>query len=369
MAANPSKPAPHVSAFISHAKADAKRAQTIAEGLEARGFKCWIAPRDVKAGRTYGDEIIRGIESARAFVLVLSRASNDSAFVAREVERAVSKKKPLLAVRIADVEPGPALELFISSTQWIDAFRGKLGAAIDRLAERLAEEEGIEPVEPKREVANPRKLPRWALPVGAAATVLLGVGAFLFLRPASDASHADYRTCDTGSGAPAIEACDRAIGSGAYSGRSLSFLYNDRGYLRMMNGDLDRGLADLNEAIRIDPYGPYAYWNRAEIYRYKGDAASAKEDYQRALSLGPREEDRPKIEAALRALASPAPDKADPFVITDPSRFLRDQEGSAAATAPAYSAEPPPVPAEMPASPSMDVPPSSTYGPAAEPMR
>ena len=105
-----------LSAFISHAKADEKKASAIASALEAKGFKCWIAPRDVKPGRSYGDEIIRGIESTRSFVLVLSKASNDSAFVAREVERAVSKKKPIFAVRLADVQPAPSLELFISGT-------------------------------------------------------------------------------------------------------------------------------------------------------------------------------------------------------------------------------------------------------------
>ena len=125
MAAISSKPDPLLSAFISHAKADEKKAGAIAKALEARGFKCWIAPRDVKPGRPYGDEIIRGIESCRNFVLVLSKASNDSAFVAREVERAVSKTKPIFAVRIADVQPAPSLELFISGTQWIDAFPGQ----------------------------------------------------------------------------------------------------------------------------------------------------------------------------------------------------------------------------------------------------
>ncbi|MGH6804939.1 MAG: toll/interleukin-1 receptor domain-containing protein, partial [Methyloceanibacter sp.] len=149
MAAKRSKQAPLLAAFISHAKADEKKANAIAEGLESRGFKCWIAPRDVRAGRSYGDEIIRGIESTRSFVLVLSKASNDSAFVAREVERAVSKKKPIFAVRIANVEPAPSLELFISGTQWIDAFSGGVGAHIDRLAGLLAEEEGVEPAKPE----------------------------------------------------------------------------------------------------------------------------------------------------------------------------------------------------------------------------
>ena len=62
-------------AFISYAKADAKKAEAIAKALESKGFKCWIAPRDVKPGAAYGDEIIRGIESARSFMLVLSKAS------------------------------------------------------------------------------------------------------------------------------------------------------------------------------------------------------------------------------------------------------------------------------------------------------
>jgi hypothetical protein len=94
------KQASRLSAFISHAKGDAKKAQEIAASLEERGLKCWIAPRDVRAGRSYGDEIITAIEKARSFVLVLSRSSNDSAFVAREVERAVSKKKPKMESKL-----------------------------------------------------------------------------------------------------------------------------------------------------------------------------------------------------------------------------------------------------------------------------
>jgi hypothetical protein len=129
--------ASHLSAFISHAKGDAKKAQEIAASLEERGLESWIAPRDVRAGRSYGDEIITGIENARSFVLVLSRASNDSAFVAREVERAVSKKKPIFAIRVANVEPSPSLELFISGTQWIDAFSGRLGPHSCRPSSKL----------------------------------------------------------------------------------------------------------------------------------------------------------------------------------------------------------------------------------------
>ena len=72
--------------FISYSARDKKAADAACAVLEAHGIRCWIAPRDVRAGRPYGDEIIRGIERSRCFILVLSAASNDSAFVAREVE-------------------------------------------------------------------------------------------------------------------------------------------------------------------------------------------------------------------------------------------------------------------------------------------
>ncbi len=172
MATKSSQHDPLLSAFISHAKADEKKADAIAKALESKGFKCWIAPRDVKPGRSYGDEIIRGIESCRSFVLVLSKASNDSSFVAREVERAVSKNKPIFAVRIADIQPAPSLELFISGTQWIDAFPGRLATHVDRLANMLAEEEGRDmPGESaaREPGVERRPLPKWVMPLGVVA--------------------------------------------------------------------------------------------------------------------------------------------------------------------------------------------------------
>ena len=80
----------------------------------------------MSAPAAHGDEIIRGIERSRAFILVLSSASNASGFVSREIERAVSKNKPIFTIRVEDVQPAPALELFVSSTQWIDVFKGRL---------------------------------------------------------------------------------------------------------------------------------------------------------------------------------------------------------------------------------------------------
>jgi tetratricopeptide (TPR) repeat protein len=435
LAAKSSKPDPLLSAFISHAKADEKKADAIAKALESKGLKCWIAPRDVKPGRSYGDEIIRGIESTRSFVLVLSKSSNDSAFVAREVERAVSKKKPIFAVRLADVQPAPSLELFISGTQWIDAFPGRLAAHVDRLATMLADEEGRDLPAPSDVRPSPRSLPKWAMQFGAAAAVLLVLGAVLALWPGQEQAavspppetsldtkpvllsepdarpqqqiavaessgdemivggaptpkerdksaaslglagrDADYQTCETETGDDALAACDRAIAGGKFAGRELSYLYSDRGFLRMQKGDLDRALADLNEAARIDSSNFYAFWNRGAVYAAKSDYGRAQEDLTTALALNPDKSSKAKIEEALNAVTTGVESAvkakpSDPGVITDPSAFWGQQEGSTAASS-GYPAEAMPPPAAvMPASPSMDAPPGSSYGPAVEPMR
>ena len=121
-------------AFISHASEDADRAMDVCMALEQHGVPCWIAPRDVTPGNDYASEILDGIAGCRVFVLLLSREANDSGFVRREVERAVSKNKPIYPVRLENVTPSKALELFISSAHWIDAWDTPRDAHWQRLA-------------------------------------------------------------------------------------------------------------------------------------------------------------------------------------------------------------------------------------------
>ncbi|MGQ8366128.1 toll/interleukin-1 receptor domain-containing protein [Glaciecola sp. 1036] len=124
-------------AFISYASEDKTYAFKICDYLESRGLKCWIAPRNVRPSREYAEEILLGIEHSRTMVLVLSDAANASPFVSREIERAVSHRKPIFPFRIEDVLPSPSLELLISTNHWIDAWQGSLLDHVDRLVEEL----------------------------------------------------------------------------------------------------------------------------------------------------------------------------------------------------------------------------------------
>src|SRR6267143_431698 len=96
--------------FISYASRDAAVAGALVEALERHGVGCWIAPRDVKAGAQYADAIIRAISSAKVIVLVLSESAIASSHVSREIERASSKKRPIIALCIDSALLTPALE-------------------------------------------------------------------------------------------------------------------------------------------------------------------------------------------------------------------------------------------------------------------
>jgi tetratricopeptide (TPR) repeat protein len=290
--ADKTKKAPPLAAFLSYAKPDFEKAQDIADQLEAHGFKCWIAPRDVRPGRAYGDEIIRGIERAQAFVLVLSGASNGSGFVSREIERAVSKNKHIFTIRIEDVQPAPALELFVSSTQWIDAFKGRLSPHIDRLAQLLAEDEDV--TTPSNLTAAPRPSdarPFWRSPLvlgglAAAAIGALGLFGSLYLRGEAPADIAVLTgTCKRISGEAGLAACDRALASGKVKGAELASLYTVRGYRRHQKHDIEGALADYRQAIDLDPTVAETYNARGTIYRDAGDYDRAIADFDAAIAL------------------------------------------------------------------------------------
>jgi tetratricopeptide (TPR) repeat protein len=167
------------------------------------------------------------------------------------------------------------------------------------------------------------------------------------------AGDADFRACEKSSGDAGIAACDRAIASGKFARRELSYLYSDRGFMLMQKGAIEAALVDLNKAIDIDVTNFYAFWNRGAVYAAKGDYVRAQDDLNTARALNPDDGSRAKIEEALTAVTASAaqaarPQASDPGVITDPSRFWgQEQEGSAAA-----SEE---FPADaMPASPPLD---------------
>lgn len=123
--------------FISYSSADKPVADALCAGLESRGLRCWIAPRDIVPGLDWGAAIIDAITEARVMVLVFSSSANQSKQIKREVERAVAKGVSLIPLRIEDVPLGKTLEYFISSEHWMDALSRPLEPHVERLADAI----------------------------------------------------------------------------------------------------------------------------------------------------------------------------------------------------------------------------------------
>jgi lipoprotein NlpI len=98
----------------------------------------------------------------------------------------------------------------------------------------------------------------------------------------------DAQKCKDLSGDDAIAACTRAIGSGQLSPENLATTYYNRSYEYRAKEEYDAAIADLNEAIRLNPTMTEAYNNRGLALFDKGAFEPAIPDYEKALQLDPK---------------------------------------------------------------------------------
>jgi hypothetical protein len=120
--------------FICHSSHDRDVADAASIALEQRGFRCWIAPRDLGPGRDYGEAVAEAIAAARVFLLIFSAATD-----AREVEQAAEAELPIVALRVADVPAGERLDRLLPSAQWVDALSPPIAPHLDYLGDTVAE--------------------------------------------------------------------------------------------------------------------------------------------------------------------------------------------------------------------------------------
>lgn len=107
--------------FISYSTQNTQNADAICEKLENNGIECWIAPRNIKTATNYANEIMEGLNAAKAIVLVFSKDAQESEYVNNEIDTAFSKNKPIISIKVDDTFPKDQMEFFLKNTQWLDA--------------------------------------------------------------------------------------------------------------------------------------------------------------------------------------------------------------------------------------------------------
>ncbi len=185
---------------ISYSALDKNVADAACASLEARGIRCWIAPRDIIPGTDWGEAVVKAIAEARLMVLVFSSHADRSQQVMREVDRAVYNGKIIVPFRIEDVEPSRSMEYYLSTQHWLDALTRPLEKHLELLADTvqnlLATRAPSTSMEGKRQDALlPRRTPKRrpahkGLWISASALVLFGLlsGAVWRYRPKGEKS-------------------------------------------------------------------------------------------------------------------------------------------------------------------------------------
>jgi len=133
-----------VDVFISYHSASSQEiARSIKTKLENMGYSCWYSGKDMGGG-DYASGIMQALTQCRIFLLILNKASSESAHVLNELEvvtNRLAKKENVVIMpfHVADKEISPAAQYYISRHHWIDATKPPMAKHIDELAIQISQ--------------------------------------------------------------------------------------------------------------------------------------------------------------------------------------------------------------------------------------
>lgn len=128
--------------FISYSSRDYETAHTIRKVLENNSIECWMAPESISMGSDYACEIPDAIEKCSAFLLVLSRCAQESNWVPKELDVAITCNKIIIPFQIDDEMLTKPFNFRLTNVQRIEAFHN-LEQAYDQLLGRIGLQAGL----------------------------------------------------------------------------------------------------------------------------------------------------------------------------------------------------------------------------------
>lgn len=107
------------SVFISYSSKDQGFANKVIRLLEKMGVSYWKAPEMIPAGSSYAREIPRAIRECGVFLLILSKDSQESIWVEKEVDSAICYRKSIVPVQIDEQPLNEMFRFYLNNVQTI----------------------------------------------------------------------------------------------------------------------------------------------------------------------------------------------------------------------------------------------------------
>lgn len=124
--------------FISYSSKDREFVKQLVQTLKAMGIVCWVAPEMIPAGSSYAREIPKAIRECEVFLLLLSKTSQDSIWVEKETDSAISNRKNIIPFQLDDTPLNETFRFYLNNVQMI-SYAQNPEMAMQELKEQLRE--------------------------------------------------------------------------------------------------------------------------------------------------------------------------------------------------------------------------------------
>ena len=126
--------------FISYSSTDSEKAKEFVHRLEGAGVSCWISQRDIPPGADFALEIQKAITNCEYYVILLSKAAQDSPYVMLELHQAFNQKKEIIPVLLENFDLNEKASFYLGAYNIVDAtkeFDGAVKKIIKTLSSNL----------------------------------------------------------------------------------------------------------------------------------------------------------------------------------------------------------------------------------------
>lgn len=104
-------------AFISYSTKNQASADAMRELFNKHNIDTWMAPYDIPAGSEYAEVLYDALTGCSCLVLMLTDISQNSQWVKKEVNIAITNGKTVIPVKLEDVELNSSMKLYLNDQQ------------------------------------------------------------------------------------------------------------------------------------------------------------------------------------------------------------------------------------------------------------